>query len=197
MEQIQLTALRDFAIRHHPRAQKVSLNLPKDQYQLTLYGIAILTHANAPAIEQAAAHLLRTVMSLSIDWGIEGTLSSSERQAEEHDAAQAADTLCKLTATTIPWLSTALVTFTSTPNATPVTAVSTPERPLLQPGPTQTTAYAARYLGVTEQCMRSWASKDSGPIKPVKMGVRNGWPTAELERLGVEGWKSRRQKQAG
>ncbi len=193
MDAIKLTALRDFAIRHFPRAQTVKTSLPTGDYERTLYGFAALVDTNAPATQQAAVRLLRTVMSLSIEWEAEGKLSASERLEAEYESMQAAHALCDLTGTTIPWLAAARTpppTILTTP---PAPAIAPSVRPLLQPGPNQSTKDAARYLGVTEQCMRSWASKGDGPITPIKKGSRNGWPTADLVVLAETGWKSRRK----
>lgn len=194
---MKLTALRDFAIQHFPRAQTVKTSLPAGDYQRTLYGFAALASANAPATEMVAAHLLQTVMRLQIEWPEEGKLSPYQRQLVEHEAVEAAAELCDLTGTALPWLASALAApvRASAPIPAPEPAPA-PERPLLQPGVNQTTEYAARYLDVTEQCMRVWASEDSGPLRPIKKGRRLGWPTAELVRLGVEGWKPRGKKPA-
>lgn len=190
MDQIRLTALRDLAIRHLPRAQTVATSLPAGDYQRTLLGFAVLGNPNAPATEVVAAHLLQTVMRLLIDWPAEGKLSPLQRQFAEHEAVEAALELCDLTGTTLPWLADALTDSVKTLQLQPAPAPA-PERPALQPGPNQTTDDAARYLGVKPQTMREWAMNDSGPLRPVKLGTRNGWPTAELIRLGVEGWKPR------
>lgn len=191
MEQMKLTALRDFAIKHFPRAQAVATSLPAGDYQRTLYGFTSLVRPNAPATEMVAAHLLQTVLRLQIEWPEQGKLSAYQRQLVEHEAVEAAKELCDITGTVIPWLAAALTAPTPTPVPVPAPVAPAPERPLLQPGVNQTTAYAARYLGVTEQCMRVWASKQNGPLQRVKLGTRNGWPTSELLRLGVEGWKPR------
>lgn len=196
MEIIKATALRDFAIQHLPRAQRVPQSMPAHQYQLTLYGVTALISPTAPAVQQAAAHLLRTALTLLIEWDDDGRLTPEQRHATEQQAIQDATELCALTGHTIPWLPalTALP-----PVAPPVPppqqpASTVPPPPLLQPGETQTTKVAAKYLGVTEQTMRSWVSNDNGPLRPVKQGTRNGWPTAELVRLKQSGWKSRSRK---
>jgi len=197
MEQIKLSALRDFAIQHFPRAQTVKTGLPAGDYQRTLYGFAALVSANAPATETVAAHLLQTVLRLQIEWPAEDKLSPYQRQQAEHEAVQAASELCTLTSVAIPWLASALATPAPlpVPSSVPIATIPAPAsaRPALQPGPNQTTEDAARYLGVKPQTMREWASKDSGPLRPIKLGTRNGWPTAELVRLSVEGWKPRRK----
>jgi hypothetical protein len=193
---MKLAALRDFAIQHFPRAQMVATSLPAGDYQRTLYGFAALVSANAPATEAVAAHLLQTILRLQIEWPEEGKLSAYQRQQVEHEAVEAASELCDLTGTAIPWLASAIaVPVRAAPEPAPV-PIPPPvaARPALQPGPNQTTEDAARYLGVKPQTMRAWASADSGPLRPVTLGRRNGWPTSELERLAREGWKPTRIK---
>ena len=49
------------------------------------------------------------------------------------------------------------------------------------------TKEAARHLRREPQTLRSWASKGSGPIKPIRIGGRLLWRTADIRRLlGVE-----------
>jgi hypothetical protein len=198
VEQIKLIELRDFAIKHLPRARTLDRSLPYAQYQHTLYGFAALTPSTAPAIEQAAAHLLKTVLTLTIELEPDIEFGPQQRQAAEHEAVNAATELCALTESTIPWLTVDLdilePTQTSEPAKDCPTPTSPPVRPALQPGPLQTTADAARYLGVAPQTMRVWASKDTGPLRHVKRGIFNAWPTEELIRLGQSGWKSRGSK---
>lgn len=199
MEIIKATALRDFAIQHLPRAQKVSPSMPAHQYQLTLYGVTALISPTAPAIQQAAATLLRSTLTLLIEWDDDGRLTPAQRHATEQQAIQDATELCTLTGHTIPWLPALSALPEPTPASPPAPppqqpAPTVPPLPLLQPGETQTTKVAAKYLGVTEQTMRSWVSNDNGPLVPVKQGTRNGWPTAELVRLKRDGWESRSRK---
>lgn len=189
---MKLAALRDFAIAHFPRAQTVDPTMPGDDYNRTLYGFAALVSANAPAVVQAAASLLQPVMRLSIAWDAEGRPNAAQRQDMAQQAIDAAHELCTLTGTTIPWLSAASLLTPPVEPAEPVPALppvpSIAARPMLQPGPNQTTKDAARYLGTTEGNMRKWHSFGTGPLTPVKLGVRLGWPTADLERLAREGW---------
>jgi hypothetical protein len=42
---------------------------------------------------------------------------------------------------------------------------------------------AARHLRREPQTLRSWACKGSGPIKPVRIGGRLLWKTADIKRL--------------
>lgn len=52
--------------------------------------------------------------------------------------------------------------------------------------PTVSTEAAAFYLLRQPQTLRGWACSDSGPIKPLRLHGRLGWPTAKLrEMLGV------------
>lgn len=61
-----------------------------------------------------------------------------------------------------------------TKNFPPLEAVT---RPLV------TTAEAAHYLLRHEQTLRKWACFEDGPIRPVRVGGRLGWPVAEIRRL--------------
>jgi hypothetical protein len=194
MDNLKLAALRDFAILHFPRAQTIGPGLAGDDYNRTLYGIAALVPATAPATVQAAATLLQPVMRLSIVWEAEGRMTAAMRQQVAQEAVDAAQELCTLTGTTIPWLGVASILAPAVEPVAPVPPPipTLPARPLLQPGPNQTTEDAARYLGVQPNTMRKWAMYGSGPIKSVMLGVRHGWPTVELERLGREGWTPRR-----
>lgn len=45
------------------------------------------------------------------------------------------------------------------------------------------TAEAAHHINRKPQTMRRWAFQDSGPIKPVRQGVRLGWRVTDLARL--------------
>ena len=49
------------------------------------------------------------------------------------------------------------------------------------------TKEAARHLRREAQTLRSWACKGTGPIKPIRIGGRLLWRTADIRRLlGVE-----------
>lgn len=191
MDQMKLAALRDLAIANFPRARAVPTDIPAERYNLTLYGFTALVSVNAPAIEQAAAALLRPVLILSIQWGADVQISPAERHATLQQAVEAAHALCSLTGDVLPWLPAVAALPVSVAPTEPSPPAPAPTRPMLQPTPNQTTADAARYLGVTAQTMRSWKSNQNGPIQAVKMGTRNGWPTAELVRLVETGWKAR------
>ena len=50
-----------------------------------------------------------------------------------------------------------------------------------------TTAEAAYYLNRKPQTLRIWACTEGGPIRPVRLHGRLGWPVSEIRRyLGVE-----------
>jgi hypothetical protein len=193
MDTLKLAALRDFAILHFPRAQTISPILTGDDYNRTLYGFAALVPSTAPAVVQAAAALLQPVMRLSISWDADVRITPAARREMAQEAVDAAQELCTITGTVIPWLGVAAilapVTEPVAPPPPPVPAVTA--RPMLQPGPNQTTKDAAAYLGVQPNTMIKWKMFGTGPIEPVQLGTRHGWPTAELERLGREGWKPR------
>ena len=42
---------------------------------------------------------------------------------------------------------------------------------------------AAHHLNRRPQTMRSWACKEDGPIRPIRINGRLGWRTADLRRL--------------
>ena len=50
-----------------------------------------------------------------------------------------------------------------------------------------TTAEAAFHLSLRPQTLRTWACFENGPLRPIRIGRRLAWPTAELRRLlGVQ-----------
>jgi hypothetical protein len=46
-----------------------------------------------------------------------------------------------------------------------------------------TTAVAAKALNRAPQTLRKWASRNSGPINPVRINGRLAWPLAEIAAL--------------
>jgi len=46
-----------------------------------------------------------------------------------------------------------------------------------------TTREAAQALGMHPQTLRDWSASGSGPIRPVKIGGRLGWPVEEVSQL--------------
>lgn len=49
--------------------------------------------------------------------------------------------------------------------------------------PSLTTAEAAHYLNRKPQTLRSWASTEAGPIRPVRINGRLSWLTAGIRKL--------------
>ena len=202
MDTIKLTALRDLAVEHLPRAQRVSRAMPADQYHTTLYGLTALISTTAPAVQQAAAELLQTVLSLLIQWGDDVKLTADDRRIAEAKAIQDATQLCTLTGLTVVWLPTLPLPVEPLEPAQTPAALDTPPTPAIVAPPVhtqlygeiQTTRVAAAYLGVTEQTMRAWKMNDNGPLAPVQQGTRNGWRTEDLVRLKRDGWKARGRK---
>jgi hypothetical protein len=45
------------------------------------------------------------------------------------------------------------------------------------------TATAATHLGRQPQTLRGWASREDGPLRPIRINGRLAWPVAELRRL--------------
>lgn len=46
-----------------------------------------------------------------------------------------------------------------------------------------TTAEAAFYLNRASQTLRAWASKGTGPLRPLNVSGRLAWPVSELRRV--------------
>lgn len=49
--------------------------------------------------------------------------------------------------------------------------------------PAVTTEEAAYYLNLKAQTLRGWASKENGPIRPIRINVRLAWPVAAIRAL--------------
>lgn len=49
------------------------------------------------------------------------------------------------------------------------------------------TAAAAYYLNRQSQTLRSWASTESGPIRPLRINGRLAWSVAEIIRISTGG----------
>lgn len=53
--------------------------------------------------------------------------------------------------------------------------------------PAVSTEAAAHYLLRRPQTLRGWACFENGPVRPVRIGTRLGWPVSEIRRLlGVQ-----------
>ncbi len=53
----------------------------------------------------------------------------------------------------------------------------------LETRPTLDTAATAYYLRKARQTLRIWACKENGPIRPIRVGARLHWKTAEIRKL--------------
>jgi hypothetical protein len=49
--------------------------------------------------------------------------------------------------------------------------------------PTVDTAATAYYLRKARQTLRIWASKDNGPIRPIRVGAHLHWKTSDIRKL--------------
>ena len=49
--------------------------------------------------------------------------------------------------------------------------------------PTVPTEQAAYYLARKPQTLRAWASRENGPIRPLRVHGRLGWPVASIKSL--------------
>jgi hypothetical protein len=45
------------------------------------------------------------------------------------------------------------------------------------------TPEAAYHLNRAEQTLRIWAMRENGPLRPIRVNGRLGWPVSELRRL--------------
>ncbi len=71
-------------------------------------------------------------------------------------------------------------------HATTLRAKKTPAaiRPLDQePRTVLPTREAAQHLNRSQQTLRKWACKNTGPLRPVYVGGHLGWPVADLLRV--------------
>lgn len=53
----------------------------------------------------------------------------------------------------------------------------------LETRPTVATAAAAHYLHLASQTLRIYASKESGPLRPIRINGRLHWKTEDIRRL--------------
>ena len=77
-------------------------------------------------------------------------------------------------------------------SATARSAALEPQYPPLErvTRPILTTKELCHYANIAQQTAWVWACKESGPVRPVRIGRRLGWPTAAVKKLcGVEGHK--------
>jgi hypothetical protein len=190
MKKIELDALRDFAIEHLPAAQRQReqakrFGTSRDVYYGSLSVATMFTQASATssAIEMQAARLLEQVLLLAGDYSYDGI---------EETIIEAAHDLTKLTGTHIPWLPRPQEPATTQANPQPRQETSKEQRNIanstqsveeklsLKSGQLLSTKQAATALGRKDQTLRSWASKENGPIQPVKVNGRNMWRSDDI-----------------
>ena len=53
----------------------------------------------------------------------------------------------------------------------------------LETRPTVDTAATAYYLRKARQTLRRWACKESGPIRPIRVGAHLHWKTSDIRKL--------------
>ena len=49
--------------------------------------------------------------------------------------------------------------------------------------PVLTTKELCHYVNIAEQTAWVWACKESGPVRPIRIGRRLGWPTTAVKKL--------------
>lgn len=192
LSQLQLDYLRDEAIKHMPRAQKTMLGRApsKDMLCTWLCGDTIHTLASpkASSLEQSAAHILQPLMQLQINW--DEKLTSAQRRTITASAINAVHDHYSLLGVPPPaWLPAADYEPESEQELIPPPATPQPQKTSLPtPGINLTTAHAAQLLNREPQTLRSWASKDNGPIRPIRGGNGLGWRSDDVLRLMKDGW---------
>lgn len=55
------------------------------------------------------------------------------------------------------------------------------------------TIEAARHLSRQPQTLRAWASRETGPLRPIRVNGRLAWPVAEIRRLLAKGVAGRHE----
>lgn len=164
---------------------------------LSLCTLAFLSirRPTASALEVAAGHLLSNLMALQVP--LDEPLTAKSRKNFTNYAIQAAHDLFELTERPIPgWLPAPPPAEPEineeeaqvpAPQSHSQSRVSKPPAP--PPGINLSTEDAAQLLNRRPQTLRGWASKDSGPMRPVRSGRFLQWPSDELLRLMKDGWR--------
>lgn len=173
MRQIQIEALRDFAIDHLPRAQADRAQHSRlggseaDFYRkLAVTSVMVQAKPETPAIQLAAARMLSTVSLLCSER--EEPLTTTKRTDLLCRLTSEANELCGLTGKELPWLASA--------PTTPAPADAKRDEVLVQAttdsiaGKFLTTEQTAEVLGVMPATLRAWAREQRGPIQPIKVG---------------------------
>lgn len=193
MERINLLALRDLAIEHLPRAQKVrdsSKSMNEERYHYALVRTTLNLDSGSLAKETAAADLLRSTLQLLIDVPKEERPTAKQRQQIEAIVIAAANTLGTLINSPIPWLPATPAE--PEPEESTTSTPRVPAKPLPVEGQLLSNKEAAECLGVAEQTLRKWKMKGVLPFDPIKVGRLTKWHATDILRLMREGWKPTR-----
>lgn len=54
---------------------------------------------------------------------------------------------------------------------------------LVEKRPYANTETAAYWVGRSPQTLRTWACRDNGPLRPIRIHGRLAWPVADIKRL--------------
>lgn len=195
LSQLQLDFLRDEAIKHLPRCQKTMLGRAptKDMLCSWLCGDTIHTLADpkASALEQSAAHVLQPLMRLQINW--DEKLTASQRRIMTAVAVNATHEHYSLLGIAPPsWLPAAMQEpeLEQEEELLPPKEKPQPQQHVLpSQGINLTTADASRLLNRKPQTLRAWASKETGPIQPIRGGTGLIWRSDDVLRIMKDGWK--------
>lgn len=167
MTPTQIDFLRDFAIDNLPRAKsdREQIRIGGNLYdKLAFTATMVRSKSSTTATEYAAASMLESVCLL------QRPLSTKERADTLHNLTSAANDLCLHTGKVIAWLASAALEL-EPPEPLPAPALPLPAIA----GRWLSTKEAAEFLGFKEQTLRQWASNQSGPIRPNKVGRRLKW----------------------
>ena len=166
MTPTQIDFLRDFAIDNLPRAKsdREQIRIGGNLYdKLAFTATMVRSKASTTATEFAAANMLESVCLL------QRPLLPKQRYDTLHNLTSAANDLCLHTGKAIAWLASAALE--AEPPQLPAPALPLPAIA----GRWLSTKEAAEFLGFKEQTLRQWASSQSGPIRPNKVGRRLKW----------------------
>ena len=176
MKPFQIDALRDFAIEHFPRAQKAreqakKYSIPQEDYYRDLLVACVMaqSYSTITSIEHRAAILLEQIMLLRGGNAYEGI---------ETRIIEVATELSGLTGVSVDWLDIMPEPVQQCiPPAPAIVIIQTS----LEPGLFLTTSEAAIALNVKPQTMRTWVSKENGPIRPAsKVNNHHRWLSDDI-----------------
>jgi len=188
----ELEALRDLAIEFLPSAQRKreqakQFGSSQDTYYRGLFLATMLTEwtSTSSAIERRAAKLLQQVMLVTLEQQYEGI---------ENQIIETAEDLISLTGSAVPWFAQLRDRLPYTP-VSPESCAPQDRQPKdkdtheqqsdetqlsLVPGRLLTTKQAAQALNRKDQTLRNWASKQNGPVQPLKLNGQNMWRSDDI-----------------